>query len=69
MDLNEYISLQDIIIVIILVIFCDLLDLLLSEDSCKEREFRTERYGKVIHRGKCKHITFRIKSDLQFNKQ
>ena len=42
-DLNEYISIQDGIIVIIVLIFYNLLDLLLSEDSCKEREFGTER--------------------------
>ena len=40
----EYISIQDGIIVIIVLIFYDLLDLLLSEDSCKEREFGTERW-------------------------
>ena len=34
-DLNEYISMQYGIIVIIVLIFYDLLDLLLSEDSCK----------------------------------
>ena len=33
MDLNEYISIQDGIIVIIILIFNDLLDLLLSKDS------------------------------------
>ena len=37
---KEYISIQDVIIVLI---FYDLLNLLLSEDSCKEREFETER--------------------------
>ena len=42
-DLNEYIGMQDGIIVIIVFIFYDLLNLLLSEDSCKEREFGTER--------------------------
>ena len=43
MDLNEYISIQDGIIVIIVLIFYYLLDLLLPDDSCKEREFGTER--------------------------
>ena len=43
MDLNEYISMQDGIIVIIVHIFHNLLDLLLSEDSCKVSEFWTER--------------------------
>ena len=39
MDLNEYISCtQDAVIVIIVLIFYDL-DLLLSEDRSKEREF------------------------------
>ena len=43
MDLNEYISIQDDIIVIIVQIFLNnLFDLLLSEDSCKEMEFGTE---------------------------
>ena len=36
------ISIQDGIIVIFVLIFYDLLDLLLSEDSFKDREFRTE---------------------------
>ena len=40
-DLNEYISVQDGIIVIVVLIFI-IFDLLLSEDSCKEREFGTE---------------------------
>ena len=56
MDLNEYISIQDGIIVIIILILYDLLDLLLSEDSCKEREFGTERLRIVTGRGKCKHF-------------
>ena len=43
LDLNEYISVQDGIIVIIVLIFYDLHDLLLSENSCKQREFGTER--------------------------
>ena len=43
MDLNEYISIQDSIIVIIVDHINDLLDLLLAEDSCKEKEFGTER--------------------------
>ena len=41
MELNEYISIQDGIIVIIVLLFHDLLNPLLSED--KEREFGTER--------------------------
>ena len=40
--LNEYISIQDGIILIIVLIFYNLHNLLLSEDSCKEREFGTE---------------------------
>ena len=43
MDHNEYISIQDGIIVITVVIFYDLLNLLLSEDICKEKEFGTKR--------------------------
>ena len=35
MDLDELMSIQDAIIVIIVLIFHYLLDLLLSEDSCK----------------------------------
>ena len=52
MDLNEYISIQNGIIVIIVLNFYDLLDLLLSEDRFKEREFGTERLGIVTGRGK-----------------
>ena len=43
MDLNEYISILDGIIVIIVVILYNLLNLLLSENMCKESEFGTER--------------------------
>ena len=39
-DLNEYISIQNVVMV---VIFYDLLNLLLSDGSCKEWEFGTER--------------------------
>ena len=44
---NEYISIQDGIIVIIVLILYDLLNLLLSEDNWKEREFGTEKYERV----------------------
>ena len=40
-DLNEYISIQDGVIVNNVLICYDLLDLLLSEGSCKEMEFGT----------------------------
>ena len=40
-ELNEYINIQDGIIFSIVLFFHNLLDLLLSEDSCKEREFGT----------------------------
>ena len=55
---NEYISIQDGITVIIVLISYDLLDLLLSEDSCKERGFRTE-VGEGDRRGET--LFFRIK--------
>ena len=41
-DLNEYINIQDVIVIIVLILH-NLLDLFLSEDSCKERGFGTER--------------------------
>ena len=53
-DLNEYIGMQNSIIVTLYLFVTYLLDLLLSEDSCKEREFGTERLGRVTGRGKCK---------------
>ena len=42
-DLNEYNNIQDGIIAIIVLIFYNPLNLLLSEDSYKEREFWKER--------------------------
>ena len=42
-DLNEYITMQDGIIVIIVLFFLIFSTLLLSKNSCKERKFGTER--------------------------
>ena len=41
--MNIHICIQDGIIVIIVFISYDLLDLLMSEESCKEREVETDR--------------------------
>ena len=43
MELHEYICIQHGIIGIIVIILYDLLNLLLSEESCKEREVETDR--------------------------
>ena len=57
MDLNEYIGIKDGIIVIIVLIFCNLLDLLLSEDSFKERGVWDRDVGEIantfFHNKKC----------------
>ena len=59
--LNEYISMQDGIIVIIVLNFYDLLNLFLSEDSCKKREIGADRYGRVTGRASANKF-FRIKN-------
>ena len=56
MDIKEYISIQDGIIVIIALMFYDLLNLLLSEDCCEEREI-----GRVTGGGEVQTLFFRIK--------
>ena len=50
-NLNKYISIQYCIIVIIVLIFYNLLDLLLSEDSCKEKAFGNREVGKSDTQG------------------
>ena len=60
---------KDGIIVIIVLLFYDLLDLLLSEDSCNELEFGTERWGENGRQREVQTPVFRIKSIDSFIKQ
>ena len=62
MDLNECISTQDGAIVIIVLIFYDLLTLMLSEDSCKERGFVTDEVGQSDRQGESTNPFFKIRS-------
>ena len=65
-DLIEYIRMQDSIIVIIVLIFYDLLNLSLSEESCKQREIGT--WVEEGDRQEQLQTLFRIKS-VYFRKQ
>ena len=65
MDLNEYSSIQDGITVIVVLIFYDPLNLLLSEDSCKEREFGTETHVLSV----CKFVLVIFGVNLTHGKQ
>ena len=56
----KYISIQHGIIMIIVLIFYDLLDPFLFEDSCKQREFGIE-VGKGDRQGEVQKLFFRIK--------
>ena len=49
---------------VLLYLFNDLLNLVLSEDSCKEREVGTVRWGESDMWGECKHFFHDKKAKL-----